>query len=103
MTTGFRSLFCHPEPGPELDSGSIDFGISVLGLNHLGFKAPPCERGSLLSMSLRKQDRDQSIGNITFKRFWIVFPRGFSPDQSITREMRKTMVVRLRKVKRTIS
>jgi len=21
----------HPEPGPELDSGSIDFGISVLG------------------------------------------------------------------------
>jgi len=54
-------------------------------------------------MSLRKQDRDQGIGNITFKRFWIVFPRGFSPDQSITREMRKTMAVRLRKVKRTIS
>jgi hypothetical protein len=21
---------CHPEPGPELDSGSIEFGISVL-------------------------------------------------------------------------
>jgi hypothetical protein len=21
--------FCHPEPGPELDSGSIDFSISV--------------------------------------------------------------------------
>jgi hypothetical protein len=39
MTTGFRSLFCHPEPGPELASGSNDFGISVLGLNHLGFKA----------------------------------------------------------------
>ena len=24
--------FCHPEPGPELNSGSIDFGISILGL-----------------------------------------------------------------------
>jgi hypothetical protein len=23
--------FCHPEPGPELNSGSIDFEISVLG------------------------------------------------------------------------
>jgi len=23
--------FCHPEPGPELASGSKDFGISVLG------------------------------------------------------------------------
>ena len=23
---------CHPEPGPELNSGSKDFGISVLGL-----------------------------------------------------------------------
>jgi hypothetical protein len=22
--------YCHPEPGPELDSGSIEFGISVL-------------------------------------------------------------------------
>jgi hypothetical protein len=22
--------FCHPEPGPELASGSKDFGISVL-------------------------------------------------------------------------
>ena len=22
---------CHPEPGPELDSGSIDFGISPSG------------------------------------------------------------------------
>jgi hypothetical protein len=30
MTVRFWS-FCHPEPGPELDSGSIDFGISVLG------------------------------------------------------------------------
>ena len=28
---GFSS-FCHPEPGPEPDSGSIDFGISVLDL-----------------------------------------------------------------------
>jgi hypothetical protein len=24
--------FCHPEPGPELNSGSKDFGISFLGL-----------------------------------------------------------------------
>jgi len=47
MTTGFRSLFCHPEPGPELDSGSIDFGISVFGFKNLGFKAPPLW-GSLL-------------------------------------------------------
>jgi hypothetical protein len=47
MTVRFWS-FCYPEPGPELDSGSIDFGISVLGLENLGFKAPPCGRGSLL-------------------------------------------------------
>jgi hypothetical protein len=40
MTTGFRSLFCHPEPGPEASSGSIDFGISVFGFKNLGFKAP---------------------------------------------------------------
>jgi hypothetical protein len=26
------SSFCHPEPCPESSSGSIDFGISVLGL-----------------------------------------------------------------------
>jgi hypothetical protein len=45
MTTGFRSLFCHPEPGPELDSGSIDFGISVFGFKNLGFKAPPLYAG----------------------------------------------------------
>ena len=49
MTVRFWS-FCHPEPGPELDSGSIDFGISVLGLENLGFKAPPCGRGSLLTI-----------------------------------------------------
>jgi hypothetical protein len=24
--------FCHPEPGPELVSGSSDFGISLLDL-----------------------------------------------------------------------
>jgi hypothetical protein len=36
MTTGLGfSPFSHPEPGPELASGSKDFGISVLG-----FKAP---------------------------------------------------------------
>jgi len=34
---------CHPEPGPELDSGSIEFGISILD-----FKAPLCGRGTLL-------------------------------------------------------
>jgi polyhydroxybutyrate depolymerase len=48
MTTESGSLFCHPEPGPELDSGSIDFGISVLGLKNLGLKAPCCGRGTLL-------------------------------------------------------
>jgi hypothetical protein len=42
-------FFCHPEPGPELNSGSNDLGISVLGLENLGFKAPPCGRGNLLS------------------------------------------------------
>src|SRR4030042_2031586 len=47
MTVRFQS-FCHPEPGPELNSGSNDFGISVLGLENFGFKAPPCGRGSLL-------------------------------------------------------
>jgi len=31
MTVRFWS-FCHPEPGPEASSGSIDFGISVSGL-----------------------------------------------------------------------
>jgi hypothetical protein len=31
ITVRFWS-FCHPEPGPELDSGSIDFSISFLGL-----------------------------------------------------------------------
>jgi hypothetical protein len=40
--------FCHPEPGPELDSGSIDFSISVFGFRIKGFKAPPCGRGSSL-------------------------------------------------------
>jgi hypothetical protein len=40
--------FCHPEPGPELDSGSNDFGISVFAFKNLVFKAPPCGRGSLL-------------------------------------------------------
>jgi hypothetical protein len=46
------SSFCHPEPGPELDSGSNDFGISVLGLE-FGFKAPPCGQGSLLGLDLK--------------------------------------------------
>jgi len=31
ITVRFWSFF-HPEPGPELDSGSIDFSISFLGL-----------------------------------------------------------------------
>jgi hypothetical protein len=26
---------CHPEPGPELDSGSIDFSTSVLDLEFM--------------------------------------------------------------------
>jgi len=43
-------FFCHPEPGPELNSGSNDFGISVLGLENLGFKAPPFGRGNLLKL-----------------------------------------------------
>ena len=47
MTVRFWS-FCHPEPGPELNSGSIEFGILVFGLGNLGFKALSCERGSLL-------------------------------------------------------
>ena len=48
MTTEPGSLFCHPEPDPELDSGSIDFGISVLGSKNLGYKAPSREGGTLL-------------------------------------------------------
>ena len=44
---GLVFVFCHPEPGPEASSGSIDFGISLLGLENLGFKAPPCGRGPL--------------------------------------------------------
>jgi len=34
ITVRFWS-FCHPEPGPELDSGSIDFSISVLDLEFM--------------------------------------------------------------------
>jgi len=30
------------------NSGSNDFGISILGLENLGFKTPSCGRGSLL-------------------------------------------------------
>ena len=33
----------------ELSSGSEDFGISVLGLNTFGFRAPPCGSSSLLN------------------------------------------------------
>ena len=29
------SSFCHPGPGPELDSGSIDFSTSVLDLEFM--------------------------------------------------------------------
>ncbi len=32
MTLRVACVFCHPEPGPEASSGSIDFGISVLVL-----------------------------------------------------------------------
>jgi hypothetical protein len=45
----FRSC-CHPEPGPELASGSKDFAISILGLENLGFKAPPSGRGCLFNV-----------------------------------------------------
>jgi hypothetical protein len=34
------SFFCHPESGPELDSGSIDFRISFFGFKNLGGKVP---------------------------------------------------------------
>jgi len=40
MTTGF---------GFSVLSSRTCFGISVFGLENLGFKAPPCGRGSLLS------------------------------------------------------
>jgi hypothetical protein len=40
MTVRFWS-FCHPEPGPELDSGSIDFSISFLGLRVSVLKPRP--------------------------------------------------------------
>jgi hypothetical protein len=40
MTVRFYS-FCHPEPGPELDSGSIDFSISVSGLRIYVLKPRP--------------------------------------------------------------
>jgi hypothetical protein len=36
--------FCHPEPGPELDSGSKDFGISVLDLEFM-FQSPALWEG----------------------------------------------------------
>jgi len=49
MTTGFGPRFCHPEPGPEPASGSNNVGIQVLGLEKLGFKAPPLG-GVLYSM-----------------------------------------------------
>jgi hypothetical protein len=54
MTTGVRSLFCHPEPGPEASSGSIDFGISVFGFKNLGFKAPPLWAGFFTFHEVKK-------------------------------------------------
>jgi hypothetical protein len=59
MTTGFGFRFCHPEPGPEASSGSIDFGISAFGFKNLGFKALLCGRGLLfkhtpMSILIRK-------------------------------------------------
>jgi hypothetical protein len=47
------SIFRHPEPGPELASESNDFGISLLVLKNLGFKALPCRRGSLFHFVLQ--------------------------------------------------
>jgi len=49
--SGLGSRFCHPEPCPESSSGSIDFGISVFGLENLGFKTPPCGRDPLLFLT----------------------------------------------------
>jgi hypothetical protein len=43
----FRSC-CHPEPGPELISGSSDFGISILDLENLGLKSQPYGQSTLL-------------------------------------------------------
>jgi hypothetical protein len=34
-------FFCHPEPGPEPDSGSNDFGISVLSFKIWVLKPSP--------------------------------------------------------------
>ncbi len=47
ITVRFWS-FCHPEPGPEHVSGSTISGSDLgFGFKNLGFKAPPCGRGSL--------------------------------------------------------
>jgi hypothetical protein len=46
MTTGLALFFVIP--GPVLNLIQDCFGISILGLENFGFKAPPCGRGSLL-------------------------------------------------------
>ena len=51
----------------------------------------------------RDQDCDQGMRNKASQIFWRVFPKGLLPDQSITREIRKTMEVKIRKAKRMIS
>ena len=43
---------CHPEPVPELDSGSVDFGISLLGLENFGLK--PRHVGGVIYFGLLK-------------------------------------------------
>jgi hypothetical protein len=43
----WASFFCHPEPGPEIVSGSSISGFLFL-VSNLGLKALPCARGSLL-------------------------------------------------------
>jgi hypothetical protein len=48
MTVRFWSS-CHPEPGPELNSGST-ISRSLFWFKNLGVKAPPCGRGSLINI-----------------------------------------------------
>jgi hypothetical protein len=66
---GFRTPSCHPEPRPELDSGSIDFAISVLGLENLNFEAPSCEQGSLFGWFhlFRLRLADTEIGELDLR------------------------------------
>jgi hypothetical protein len=37
MTAGIVLVFGHPEPGPELNSGSMEFSISFFWFTEFGF------------------------------------------------------------------